>query len=206
MQSAREPVDRRTGTAFMLGGGSVLVGLTLLFPVQAGAEGLFLLPAALFLLGAAAIVLGLLGLRHRLVAATPTLVRTGAAAILGLTGLTLVALLVIGGLTLLDAGLGLNVPEAPEFGLATPPLFGAIVVGKLLFGVASLRAGVPSRALGGLLIAVAVLWVAGFSVGLRGQEFDLWDFLAMATPALGTVLVGAILQTTAGTETVNPGK
>ncbi len=96
----------------MLGGGSVLAGLALLYPVQAGAEGLFLLPAALFLLGATAIIFGLLGLRRRLAAATPTLPRIGGPVVLGFTGLTVVALLVIGILTLLGAGLGLNVPEA----------------------------------------------------------------------------------------------
>jgi hypothetical protein len=50
-----------------------------------------------------------------------------------------------------------GLPEPPAFGVATPPRFDAIVLGHLIFGIASWRTGVPSRRFGTLLVAIAAL-------------------------------------------------
>jgi hypothetical protein len=188
-------VGRWSPTAFMFGGGAIFAVLPLLFIIQAGAQGLFAAAVALFGIGVVSILVALLGLRPLLADGAPRLTAAGTGIIVILAGLALLALFVIATLTLLGPGLGMSVPDAPEFGLVTPPLFGAIVLGLVIFGIASWSTAVPSRTFGGLLVALAVLWVLAFVVGTRSVEFDNWDFLAFAVPSLGTVLAGYLLRT-----------
>jgi hypothetical protein len=179
----------------MLGGGAIFAVLPLLLIIQAGVQSLLAAAYTLFAVGVVSILVALLGLRSHLAGGAPRLTAVGAAIIVILAGLALLALLAIGTLTLLGRGLGMSVPDAPEFGLVTPPLFAAIILGLVIFGSASWSTGVPSRKFGGLLVALAPLWVIAFVVGTRSVEFDLWDFLAFAVPSLGTVLAGYLLRT-----------
>ena len=187
----------------MLGGGSVAAGLPLIGLIQAGADRLFPLAAVVFLLGTGAIIIGLLGLRLRLAGSAPRLASAGAAVVLVFVGLTALALLAIGTLAVL-AGLGVNVPAPPEFGLATGPLFAAIILGHAIYGVASWRTHVPSRNFGGVLLLTAALWVVAFVVGTRSQEFDRWDLVAFLAPAVATITAGYLLRDAATTSTGSP--
>jgi hypothetical protein len=133
------------------------------------------------------------GLVPLLSASAPKLTRAGAGVVGVFSALSVLALMLIAVLSLLGA-VGAGLPEPPPFGVATPPLFGAIVLGHLIFGIASWRMGVPSRRFGILLVAVAALWVLGFVVGLREATLDVWDFLPLAGAAVGTVVAGSWLQ------------
>ena len=194
---------RWSAPEFMLGGGSVAAGLVLIPLSEAGATGVFPLVVALFLLGAAAIIIGLLGLRTRLWGSAPRLASSGAAVVLAFVALTAVALLAIGTLAVL-AGLGVHGPAPPEFGLATGPLFAAIILGHAIYGIASWRTRVPSRTFGGVLLAAAALWVVAFAVGTRSQEFDRLDLVAFLAPAVATIIAGYLVRDGATTATGAP--
>jgi hypothetical protein len=188
----------------MFGGALVFVALVLILVYQAGVERVFFGIVALFVVGVAAIVLGILGLVPLLSASAPKLTRAGAGVVGVLSALTVLALLLIAVLSLLGT-VWAGLPEPPAFGVATPPLFGAIVLGHLIFDIASWRSGVPSRRFGILLVAVAALWVLGFVVGLREATVDVWDFLPLAGAAVGTVVAGYWLhdgRSVAATESV----
>jgi hypothetical protein len=180
---------RWSASSFMFGGALVLVALLLILVYQAGIERVFFAIAALFLVGVAAIVLGMFVLVPLLSASAPKLTRAGAGVVGVFSALTVLALMLIAVLSLLRA-VWAGLPEPPAFGVATPPLFGAIVLGHLIFGIASWRTGVPSRRFGILLVAVAALWVLGFVVGLREATVDVWDFLPLAGAAVGTIVAG----------------
>jgi hypothetical protein len=184
---------RWSASSFMFGGAMVLVALLLILVDRAGIEGVFISIVVLFLVGVAAIVLGMFGLAPLLWPSAPKLTRAGTLVVGIFSALTVLALLLIAVLSVFGAVWD-GLPEPLPFGVATPPLFGAIVLGHVVFGIASWRSGVPSRRFGILLVAVAGLWVLGFVVGLREASVDVWDFLPLAGAAVGTVVAGYWLR------------
>lgn len=179
--------DRWSATAFLVAGVALLVNFVLLvFERFGGASTPGVVGNVLVLSALVAAAVGLLGLYPRLADHTPrlALVSAAAAAVAGVSFLVLFAWVVPA--RLLDQPL--------------PPgvlLVGAVAVmfwGFLLFGVASLWTGVPSRTVGMLLLAVVGILLAYLGgQAVYGGDAPAWvspavtGLLALVTLALGYV-------------------
>lgn len=85
------------------------------------------------------------------------------------------------GATLLPPVSGLVVGPPPGVVFVSLPV--TMTLGSVLFGVASLRSGVPSRTVGGLLLAFATPWIVVLAATpVYGAAFPRWLTLAVYGP------------------------
>lgn len=185
-----EPLERRTGTLFLIAGAMFSV-----FAAMWGVEAFMNRPAPKNIFGPAGFVfafLGMLGLYPALADRSRRLARLGAVVVIvGTVGAAGNSLSYIGWWVLPAV-----VPD-PN----TVALVGAMVGGMLLgqflgytsFGVASLRAGVHSRAVGLLLVAVPtvlVVMIATVAIGYdsAGSATVLGSVQALVHFAIGFTL------------------
>lgn len=141
------------------------------------------LNAAIYLSGLVIALVGLLGFYPGLIDRTPRLARVSAGVVaVAATGLT--ALLVWASLTAL-----LNRPMPPGMLLLLSLVL--IVLGFLLFTVASLRTGVPSRTVSLLLGAFVATWALGLILGFVVFAGNAPDWLAVVLNGVsGALMLG----------------
>lgn len=175
-------LERWRAEAFLSAGGLLLAS-----PTHVSLEWFFdvTLPpwlVALFVLpGLLASLVGVLGLYPRVAGEAPRFAVTGAVAVvLAAANLIVVLGWVLGG-SLLTAVSGMAVGMPPEFLFAS--LAPTLTTGFVLFGLACLQSGAPSRTVGSLLLSMAAPWVVVLAaMPVFGSAFPPWLTLAIYGP------------------------
>lgn len=195
-----KPLERRSGSAFVLAGVLILASLVVPIGFEALTDRSWATGLVLVGLAVVTVTVGLFGLYPRVNDRAPwlALAGAGAAAVAGVAALVLIALAAIA----LVAGIArLPVPEPMgAFAALGLSMAGGLSLGLLLFGGASWRTAIPSRAVGGLLIAGGAALLAPVAVELLGPAFGVatpaWLlFGAIGAVALDTLAVGYGLRT-----------
>lgn len=187
-------LEKRRGQAFVVGGGLLLVNALIHGANAFG--GLVTTPelrGLLFGAGFAVIFAGLLGLYPELADRSPRLARSAAVA-------TAAALLLNAVNAVWWVGV-LLAPSLPMPGELVPLVVltsGSMLLGFILFGVASTRTGVPSSAVGWLVLLTPVVAVVGLL--LRGFVFvDLPQYsggvIVLGATSLAVLATGYVLHT-----------
>lgn len=189
-------VERWSPRTFLIAG--------LFWLVYAGLNGIegitdLLTPSALDVtVSGLALLLGavsLLGLYPRLRSHAPRISMIGVGCIVVSAASTLALLVWLFGTTLLTAGVPAIPEDAPGWTVAA--FFSALlplILGFLLFGVASLRTSALSRRVGLLLIVPAVMWIgllAGNAIGVDETLLVVTVYIPIAVAAL---VIGARLR------------
>lgn len=134
--------------------------------------------------GLTAALVGVLGFYPGLAAHVPRHALAGVVTTVIATGVTVGVFL-----WLLSSMTGVAAPAEPP-ALAFVSLIVVLAGTFAVNGTACLRAAVPSRAVGGLLLALAVPWVVLVSVGaVYGSELPAW----ISLPTYGAVPLGFLL-------------
>jgi hypothetical protein len=163
--------ERWSATAFLTAGvlwllDTVLLGIELFAGVSIlGTPGP--LNPVLYVSGVVAAIVGLLGLYPGLSGRMPRLARISAGLVVVAGAATVVLLVWFVTVTLL------NRPDPPGVLLILSILVAAL--GLLLFGIAGVRTGVPSRAVGLLVLAIPVTLVGGLLLVYVGYGGDSPD-------------------------------
>lgn len=184
-------LERKSAMAFVAAGASLL-GLAALYGVQAlFGTSVTGWPAFLFgSFGLLAAFVGLAGLYPGLAGRVPILGRVG------------IGIIIMAGISLLlfplcalvqDSGVSLPVPPITLFVVAML----AIILAFLLFGVASLRSGVPSRTVGWLMLTFGSMFIVLFVSDLvtGGNTPPVVNFGVSGVQAALLLTTGYILPT-----------
>ena len=197
-----ESLETRRPTLFLLASLS-MVGYASLLGAEAFLD-VAVQEDAFMALGLTLGFVGLLGFYPRLADRTPWLARIGVVgAVLGAVGFTLVFLVNVG----MVAGV---VPEDPPSIVVVVLLtsLAGIVLGYLVTGVATLRAGVHPKAVGVLLMAPAALFVADLAVNasVGSGSIPVWAVVLLGGGQTLTFLaLGSVLRTgSASTDRAEP--
>lgn len=195
-----DSLEKWDATVFLVAGGLLFVTTAInaldVFTPIATQEGILLtIEGATGFGGVVLFFVGLLGLYPRLADAEPRLAGAGLLLAIG-PGIFFFGLLVVcsGFATLLD------IPSLkaliPSFSLITATILVSFTIALTLFGVCSLRASVPSRTVGGLLLVVAVAWFGFFGAMLifRYQTPTWVTFLQTTLLAIPIVAIGFRLR------------
>lgn len=183
-------LDHWRPTAFLAAGGlffaSPLAKALVLFTDGPLPE---MVVAILAFSGLTAALVGLLGFYPALAAHVPRHALAGVVTTVIATGVTVGVFLWLLGTRLLSRMAVVAAPTAPP-ALAFVSLIVVLAGTFAVNGTACLRAAVPSRAVGGLLLALAVPWVVLVSVGaVYGSELPAW----ISLPTYGAVPLGFLL-------------
>lgn len=139
---------------------------------------------------------GLLGLYPRFAERTPNAARAGFVLIL-LPLLVLIVILVWGIASHLPIGAAPSpVDVVPDLGKVFVMIFLLFTVGVGVFGVVSLRTGIPSRIIGVLLLGFAATWVLLLGASaVYGTQFPTWlDTVSVAVRAILLTGIGYSLK------------
>lgn len=175
-----------SATAFLVGGllwlfDTTLLGIELFAGVSIlGTPGP--LNPVLYLSGTVAAIVGLLGFYPKLADRMPRLARVGGG-IIALVGVAIPLLL----MWFIAANI-LNQPD-PPFALLILTILG-VALGFVLFGIAGVRTGVPSRTVGFLLLTVVATIIGWIALGIvvYGGSPPAWT-----SPAVGVVMSGLLM-------------
>ncbi len=185
-------LEARSATFFLIGGALVVV-YSALHGIEAATD--MVLEPNPFEFGYVLGFLGLLGLFPTLAEDSPWLARAGAvAAVLGmvaLTAFTVIHLADLAGLVSSD-----RAATPAWFDVFIPLALTGFIVGYLAFGVASLRSGVHSRAVGLLLLAPGLIVVWMLVQTAAGYAEEMVAFVVTAGEAMAHLAIGATLRTT----------
>jgi hypothetical protein len=179
-------LERWSATAFLTAGvlwllDTVLLGIELFAGVSIlGTPGA--VNPVLYISGLVAGIVGLLGLYPGLAGRTPRLARVSAG-LVALAGVGISVLLV----WFITVTL-LNQPDPPGVLLILSILVAAL--GIIMLGIASVRTGVPSRAVGLLVLAIPATLVGGLLLVYVGYGGDSPDW---TSPAIGIVMAVLLL-------------
>lgn len=184
-----ERLERWSATIFFIAGGLWLVDtVSLVVNRFLGGTGVtMLLEGVSFVVALVATAIGILGFYSRLSDRTPRLALAGvggiATAVGGLVVIILLSLVMASDAGLLDGLFLVSVV--------------ALLAGFLLFGIASVRAGVPSRAVGVLLVGVAGIFgiwiVVNVALGFEPPDWLVSTLAALIT--VDTLAIGYALRT-----------
>lgn len=181
-------LENRRATAFLIAGLLWLVDTTLLF-LDTFADVSVLgtrgpVNPVLYVSGLVVAMVGLLGFYPGLVNRTRRLARlsAGVIAVAGIAWPILLAWVVVATL--------LNLPGPPVF--SGIMMFVVLALGFILFGIASVRTGVPSRVAGILVLAIPTAIVGWITLGFAVYGGDVPPWMAPTIAGVVTVLLLAI--------------
>lgn len=192
--SRLQPLERWSATAFLLAG-VLFIGFAARNGIIAFGDGFsesmrFALYVAFIVPAELAAYVGLLGLYPRLSEHASRL--TGAGAVfVGVAGAAIIGFGGGAGAALLAVG-PLEPPAVAQ--LLLPVAVIATILGFLLFGVASLRAGVPSRTAGGLLLIPPATYLLMMTSMVAGVAPDWSAFVLASIQAVAHVAIGVVLR------------
>lgn len=196
-------VDRYSGTVFLVAGGLLLTagiinGVDVLTPIETQHGVLLWLEGLTGFGGVVLSFVGMIGLYPDLFSRAPRTARTGILLALGPAGFfsfVVVSCAVLAPL--------LGFPSLKSLIPSFVTIIGVILllfsVGITLFGVASLRTAVPTRAVGGSLLVVAFVWFAFFGVTWAyAPNTPVWiTFVQTIAMGLPLTFIGYSLRTAA---------
>lgn len=198
-----ESLERRSGSAFMLTGALILASLIVPIGLEALTDWSWASGLVLIGLAVLTVSVGLLGLYPQVNDRTPrlALAGAGAATVAGVAALGLVALvgIAVGG----EFVTVLTVSEPMSaFTLLGLSMASGFSLGLLLFGIATWQTEVPSRTVGGLLMAGGLSLLFPVVVEFLGPTFGVntppWLlFPVIGGVALDTMVIGYSLETRA---------